>query len=214
VDALVWNREDPGARPAPLSREAIVAAAIGLADRDGLDGVSLRKVGAALGAGAMRLYTHVATKDELLELMVDEVYGEIDLADEPSARTIALRTRAVALRHLWFVALHSGRPSLGPNALRHLEAMLHAFDGDGGIDAAADAAGVVHAYVVGQLVAEVAAAAGPTEEQWQQSKAAYLQRMLATGEFPAVARMVAEGSHRDSAEEFERGLDLVLAGLR
>ncbi|GAB3891720.1 hypothetical protein GCM10029964_065350 [Kibdelosporangium lantanae] len=76
---LVWERPEPPSRPvlAPLSRELIVGAAIRLADADGLDAVSLRKVAAALDAGPMRLYGYIATKEELLDLMVDAVQAEI-----------------------------------------------------------------------------------------------------------------------------------------
>ena len=76
---LVWERPEPPDRPAlaPLSRERIVRAAIGLADADGLEAVSLRKVAAALDVGPMRLYGYIASKDELFELMVDAVYAEI-----------------------------------------------------------------------------------------------------------------------------------------
>src|SRR6185437_1083339 len=76
---VVWERPEPPDRPvpAPLSRERLVRAAIQLADADGLDAVSLRKVAAALDVGPMRLYGYIATKEELLDLMVDAVYAEI-----------------------------------------------------------------------------------------------------------------------------------------
>ena len=80
---LVWDRPEPPSRPSPtpLSRDLIVSAAIRLADEGGLDEVSLRKVAAALNAGPMRLYGYIETKDELLDLMVDDVYGEIALPE-------------------------------------------------------------------------------------------------------------------------------------
>src|SRR6478609_10860740 len=80
---LVWERTEPARRPAPgpLSRERIVVAAIAIADKDGLAEVSLRKVAAKLNAGPMRLYTYTSTKDGLLELMVDAIYGEIAVKD-------------------------------------------------------------------------------------------------------------------------------------
>src|SRR3712207_4865231 len=76
---LVWERPEPPDRPvlAPLSLERLVRAAIRLADADGLEAVSLRKVAAALDVGPMRLYGYIATKEELLDLMVDSVYAEI-----------------------------------------------------------------------------------------------------------------------------------------
>ncbi|QZZ28606.1 TetR/AcrR family transcriptional regulator [Streptomyces sp. ST1015] len=73
----VWDRPEPPSRPVPLDRDRIVTAAIALADEGGLDAVSLRKVAARLNAGPMRLYGYIATKEELYDLMVDEVHAEI-----------------------------------------------------------------------------------------------------------------------------------------
>src|SRR5271156_2258723 len=79
----VWERAEPTPRPAPapLTREGIVRAAIAIADAEGLASVSLRKVAAALDAGPMRLYGFMSTKDELLDLMVDAVWGEFASPD-------------------------------------------------------------------------------------------------------------------------------------
>src|SRR3954469_12726342 len=119
---LVWERPEParGPAPSPLSRDAIVRAAIGLADAEGLAAVSLRKVGAALDAGPMRLYGYLSTKEELLELMVDAVYGEM-ARDAPgdgdwreALRKLARRTARAAADHPWLTDLLGGRPHLGP----------------------------------------------------------------------------------------------------
>lgn len=84
--ALIWERPEPPSRPtpSPLSRDRIVRAAIELADTDGLEAVSLRKVATALDAGPMRLYRYLSTKEELLDLMVDAVYGEIPAPEPPT----------------------------------------------------------------------------------------------------------------------------------
>src|SRR5947208_16753906 len=117
---LVWERPEPPERPvpAPLSRERIVHTAIRLADADGLDAVSLRKVAAALDVGPMRLYGYIATKEELLDLMLDAVYGEIRPAGDgwrEVLRSVAERTRRAVHRHEWLADLIGGRPQLGPN---------------------------------------------------------------------------------------------------
>src|ERR671922_2206935 len=79
----VWDRPEPPPRPVPLDRERIVAAAIALADEGGLEAVSLRKVAARLDAGPMRLYGYISTKEELFDLMVDEVHAEILPEEQP-----------------------------------------------------------------------------------------------------------------------------------
>jgi AcrR family transcriptional regulator len=200
----------------------IVRAAISLADEGGLDEVSLRKVAAALNAGPMRLYGYIETKAELLDLMVDEVYGEITPPD-PSAdwrtglRHIAHEIRNAAKRHEWFVDLLGGRPNQGPNSLAHMESTLAAV-GFESIDEVMGAVGAVMAYVYGAVRNEITEirserSTGLTEEQWQRASGPYIERMLATGRFPTLARFVYEGSHPDPAQVFDTGLSYVLDGI-
>lgn len=202
-------------------------AAIELADEDGLAAVSLRKVAAALDAGPMRLYGYLSTKEELLDLMVDEVYGEIIArpltgADWRAAlRAIADSTRAAAHRHEWFIDLLGGRPHNGPNALVYLEATLSTLDGEPGferIDDVMQAVGTVIAYVIGAIRGEITErraerASGMTEQQWQNASAPYIERMLATGRFPTLTKVVREATHTDADVGFQRGLDYVLDGI-
>jgi AcrR family transcriptional regulator len=227
--ALVWERPEPAGRPvlAPLSRERIVAAAIELADTDGLAAVSLRKVAAALDAGPMRLYGYLSTKEELLDLMVDAVYGEIVPAapagpDWRSAlRTLALRTRQAARRHEWFVDLVGGRPNIGPNGLAYLETAMSTMDGAPGfdhIDTVMQAVGAVNAYVTGAIRNEITElrterTSGLDEQQWQAASYAYMERMLATGRYPTIAKIIKDATHPDAAIGFEAGLDYVLNGI-
>lgn len=197
-------------------------AAIGLADEGGLDEVSLRKVAAALNAGPMRLYGYIETKDELLDLMVDEVYGEITPPD-PAAdwrtglRHVAHGIRNAAKRHEWFVDLLSNRPHQGPNSLAHIESTLAVVRLDS-IDEVLGAVGAVMAYVYGAVRSEITElraerTTGMTEEQWQRASGPYMERMLATGRFPTLARVMYESSDRDPAEVFETGLSYVLDGI-
>lgn len=226
--ALIWERPEPPTRPAPspLSRDRIVRAAIDLADAGGLSEVSLRKVAAALDAGPMRLYGYVATKDELLDLMIDEVYAEIS-PPEPgddwraAVRSLARRTRQVALRHEWFADLLGGRPHVGPNALAHLEASMSVLDAAPGfadIDTVMRAAGTVYAYTLGAVRAEITErraerASGMTEQQWQTASGPYITRMLATGRFPTLAKVIEHTGDPDPDEAFDTGLDCVLDGI-
>ena len=226
---LVWERPEPPSRPvpSPLSRDRIVRAAIELADADGLEAVSLRKVAAALDAGPMRLYGYLSNKEELLDLMVDAVYGEIP-APEPAdgdwrgaLRFLAHGVRRTALRHEWFADLLGGRPQLGPNMLAHLEASLAALDGvPGGVDADAlmQAVHTVNAYVFGAVRSEIAEsraerATGLDERRWQATMGPYLERMLATGRYPTVAKVVHGAGQPDMDTVFDTGLDQVVDGV-
>ncbi|WP_129843087.1 TetR/AcrR family transcriptional regulator [Streptomyces sp. RFCAC02] len=216
----VWDRPEPPARPAPLDRERIVAAAVALADEGGLDAVSFRKVAARLGAGPMRLYGYIATKEELLDLMVDEVNAEMlpdgEKGDWRAAlRGHAHRTRRAALRHEWLADLLGGRPALGPNALAVREAALAPVAAVTDLDTAMRAVETVGAYAIGAIRREVAdlraeRATGLSERDWQRAHGPRLRRMLETGRFPALSRAVYDGTDVDAATSFATGLDWVL----
>lgn len=220
VIMTVWDRPEPPARPAPLDRERIVAAAVALADEGGLEAVSLRKVAARLNAGPMRLYGYISTKQELFDLMVDEVQAEI-LPEEPpgdwreALSTLAHRTRRAALRHEWLADLLGGRPSLGPNGLAVTEATLAALDGLADIDTVMRAVETVSAYFTGAIRREIAGvraerATGLSKREWQRAFGPHVTRMLATGRFPALSRAVHDGTDVDAETTFTTGLDWVL----
>jgi AcrR family transcriptional regulator len=228
-DALVWERPEAANRPVltPLSRDRIIRAAIAIADKDGLTSVSFRNVGAALGAGPMRLYGYVATKEELLELMVDAVYGEMASAGpiggdwREALCSIAHRTRRAAGKHKWFIDLLGGRPHLGPSALAHLEASLAALCDTPGfedIDAAMHAVRTINAYVIGAIRGEASELraeleSGMDEAAWQTASWPYIHRMIATGRFPMLAKMVRDATHPSPDVVFDKGLDCVLEGI-
>ena len=225
--ALVWERPEPTSRPAPkpLTRERIVHAAIAIADKEGLAAVSLRNVAAALDAGPMRLYGYVATKEELLELMVDFVYGEMAGAIRggwrKALRTVAHRTRDAAKEHPWFIDLQGFRPNMGPNALAHLEASLAALSDTSGfedIDAVLQAVGTVNAYVIGAIRSEASELrrereTGMDKKAWQAATFSYIDRMIATGRFPTIARVVRDAVHPPLDVLFDKGLECVLDGI-
>jgi len=226
---LVWERPEPVNRPAPgpLSRDRIVRAAIAIADKEGLASVSLRKVGASLDAGPMRLYGYLSTKEELLELMVDAVYGEMAAAGpidgdwRGALRALAHRTRRAAQEHKWFVDLLGGRPHIGPCALAHLEAWFAALGDTPGfenIDVAMQAVWTVNAYVIGairseasEMRAELESAMNETE--WHTATGPYILRMIATGRFPNLAKVVRDAAHPSADIAFDQGLDCVLDGI-
>ncbi len=199
-----------------------------LADAKGIEAVSLRNVGSALRAGPMRLYGYVETKEELLELMIDEVYGEV-MAEGPlhkrgwrkALKEIAHRFLDVSRVHDWFVDLSAGRQRIGPNALAFIEASLRTISQEAGfkkIDDALQALRVLNAYVVGSLQSEAGELraeklTGLNETEWRASHYSYLERMLATGKFPMVAKLVHDAPEVSSDVEFERGLEIVLDGI-
>ncbi|HZR50745.1 MAG TPA: TetR/AcrR family transcriptional regulator C-terminal domain-containing protein [Streptosporangiaceae bacterium] len=219
---LVWERPEPPDRPvlAPLSRERIVAVAIQLADADGLGAVSLRKVAAALDAGPMRLYGYIATKEELLDLMLDTVYAEIRPAGDDwrqVLRSLAEATRQAAQRHEWLADLIGGRPQPGPNTLATGDAVLAAMGGVD-LDIVVPAVAAVSAYVAGTVRREIAErraerASGMDLKQFQAAYGPYLERTFATGRFPALATVVRDGPHLSADQTFRTGLELLLDGI-
>jgi AcrR family transcriptional regulator len=161
----VWDRpaRRAHAQAPSLSRDQIVQAAIEAADEEGAEAISMRRVASRLGSGTMTLYWYVSNKQDLLDLMVDQVLGEIELPTLPlgdwraDLKMIANNTRAVLHRHRWMAPLVSFRKPLGPNWLRHREASLAALD-DVGFDAAtmASVVNTLNVYVLGFVRDELA----------------------------------------------------------
>ncbi|MGW7550540.1 TetR/AcrR family transcriptional regulator [Streptomyces rimosus] len=178
--ASVWTRPRRPQRE-QLTREQIVAAAIELLDQEGTEALSMRKLGSRLNAAATSLYRHVANRDELIQLVVDDVYGEIRppaTADRSQWRAavtrIAADLRAMALRHPW-IAPELGQVGLvhiGPNAMRMSSGLLAQFEAAGFSAGEKDqAAGTLTAYVIGIATSEAAylsliARSGKTEQEW------------------------------------------------
>ena len=157
----VWTRERKGAREQGLSRDQIVRAALELLDAEGLDALSMRKLGARLGAGATSLYWHVANKDELIELVMDEVYAAVVLPEaadwRETARVFAYGMRHAVFEHPWSASLIGVVPALGPNALTASDRLMGAFARAGfqGIDVDYAMTAVV-SYTLGATIPEVA----------------------------------------------------------
>lgn len=213
----VWAREKPRRRPT-LSRDVIVETALTIADAEGLEAVSIRRVAADLGVRPMSLYTYIDRKEDLLALMRDEVDGEVLIGtDLPSGwreaiTAIARRTREVVLRHPWMTDLAAHNATLGPNALRHVEESIAALrELDLGPRLTIEVITAVDKYVIGHISFEVAnhslGAASVAEQQ-------YFGALLATGKFPELSRLATEIlSGVPSDEEFERGLSWLLDGI-
>ncbi|GAB4582511.1 TetR/AcrR family transcriptional regulator [Nocardia sp. IFM 10818] len=179
----VWTREQPRRRreqPA-LSRDQIVAEALNLLDEEGPEALSMRKLGARLGAGATSLYTYVANKDELMELVADATFGEVPPpaagADWRSALTgLANDLRAMILRHPWLSIMlgEIGLLYLGPNVMRLNEALLTLLEENGFDDEEADnVVTLLFSFVLGMAISEAASRqtirrSGLSDSEWFQ----------------------------------------------
>jgi AcrR family transcriptional regulator len=222
----VWTREQREPDQPALSRAAIVREAIAMLDAEGIEQLSMRKLGARLNAGATSLYRHVATKDELMELAIDEVFGEIAVpAPGPDWRadvSVAAHSfRATALRHPWLssVLAQAGLAYLGPNLMSHSErlAALFATAGFAEPDKAIDP---LLAYVIGMSTTEAAWLTTVTRSG--ETEAAFVARLLpaaqqATAGYTHLSAGSGDEDVTDPAElretKFRYGLDVVLNGL-
>jgi len=197
----VWTRQRPRAG---LSQDRIVAAAVELLDADGLEALSMRTLAARMDTKATSLYRHVANKDELIELVVDEVYGEMEISPSgpwrASVADAARSLRAMVLRHPWVASVlgQVGLAELGPNLSGRSAALLALFTGGGFPDDEADLAmKTVLGYVVGMTVSE----------------AAYVQLLARSGQSEDDLSQHGVTSKALRDKTFEYGLEKVLVGL-
>ena len=223
----------PPRRDRGLSRAEIVATAIAVADAEGPDAISMRRIARELRAGPMSLYWHVGSKEELLDLMLESIEAEVEVP-EPSGdwradlRAFARRTRAGMLAHRWAMEFLGGRPPSGPNDARNLERLLGVLDGLG-LDARTtmDILGTVATYVMGAVIREAQEIRGErdrelaeqnlTEGEISAEHERYRNWFVASGQYPHIARFMDEDVDPDDPEtrdeRFEFGLDCVLDGI-
>jgi AcrR family transcriptional regulator len=209
-------------RRAQLTREQVVAAAIELADRDGIESISMRRLAQELGVEAMSLYTHVRNKDDLLDGMVDAVIGMIpvnadaDAADwRTSLRRMALGARGVMLRHPWAPRTVETRATPGPAGLAYANTVLGILrEGGFSIAQTHHALHILGSRVLGFTQSVFDDSAGPDPE----AAAASLSDEF-TAAFPYAAEMAHAVAHGgalgacDDDGEFEFALDFILDGL-
>ena len=212
------QRQD--APDAGLSTQRVVAEAVRLADREGVDGLSMRRLAGVLDAGAMSLYHYVANKEELLDAMVDTVFDEIELPSDGVDWQSAMRRRAVSVRsvlarHRWAIGLLESRTSPGPANLRYHEAVIACLRKAGfSVAMATHANWLLDSYVYGFALQEAGLPFDTADELAHMAEDVYLPQ-LPPDEFPylneSAAALAAAGQGPD--EEFTFGLELVLAGL-
>jgi AcrR family transcriptional regulator len=208
-------------RPRPrLNRERVLDAAISLADAGGIEQLTMRKLGEELGVEAMSLYRHVANKDELLDGMIDVVFGEIGLPSAGVPWKAAMRERAVAARgaltrHPWAVGLMESRSSPGPATLRHHDAVLGTLRAGGfSVELAAHAFSAMDSYIYGFALQESTLPFTTTGETAAVAQAIYAQ--FAGDQYPHLTELTVQHVLQpgyDYGAEFGFGLDLILDGL-
>ena len=202
-----------------MNREQVLRAAVALADEAGIESLSMRRLGQALGVEAMSLYNHVPGKEALLDGMVDAVFAEIDLPAggdwKKSLRQRAISMRAALVRHRWAVGLMESRTNPGATTLRQHDAVIGCLLAAGfSMELTAHAFAAVDSYVYGFALQEKGL---PFDTPEQTAEMA--QEMLAhfpADEFPHLAAFTREHVMRpgyDFGAEFEFGLDLILDGL-
>jgi AcrR family transcriptional regulator len=203
----------------PLSRERVLRAALALADKGGLEALSMRNLGQGLGVEAMSLYNHVANKDDILDGIVDLVFGEIALPADGVDWKTALRRRAISahqalLRHRWAPSLMQSRTRPGPATLRHHDSVLGSLRTAGfTLVMAAHAISVVDGYIYGFALQQINL---PLQSREQVAEVGGDILRQLTGEYPHLAEMITQHAMKpgyDYADEFDFGLDLILDGL-
>jgi AcrR family transcriptional regulator len=226
----VWARPPRQGRTT-LTRERIVTEALRLLDTEGIEALSMRKLAAALEAGTTSLYWHVANRDELIELVIDAVYGEIDVPEpgeapdwRTAARQVARDMRATVVRHRWLVSVLDQLvvAYTGPNLSRISEQMLALFESAGfELPEAERAMSTMSAYVLGIGLSEAAwhgwmERHGQTAQDWAVGNTEVAEQ-VAEG-FPRLREVMSGYEGKDPLQaadaDFEYGLDRVLDGLQ
>jgi AcrR family transcriptional regulator len=208
----------PGAEPRRrLSRERVLRAAIAHADAGGLEALTMRQLADDLGVAPMALYRHVANKDDLIDAMIDVVFGEIGLPSGGADWKTSMRQRAIALRdvlarHRWAIGLMESRRSPGSANLRHHDAVLGKLRAAGfDIAMAAHAYSLLDSYIYGFALTKMNLPFDTSEEVGEVA-----QRMLQpfpVNEYPNLVEILTEHVMKpgyDYGDEFEYGLDVIL----
>ncbi len=203
-----------------LSKHRVASEAIRLADREGVEQLSMRRLATALGSGAMSLYHYVGSKDELLDAMIDLVFGEIELPAVDTDWRTAMRQRSmsarqVLARHRWAIGLMDSRTTPGPAHLRDREAVTACLR-KGGFSPlmATHANWLLDSYVYGFALQEASLPFDTTDEITDTVGDVFLPQ-LPPEEFPFLNESAAAlaAANYVPAEEFNFGLDLILDAL-
>jgi AcrR family transcriptional regulator len=219
--ALAAEKAEAAHRRTPLTREAVLRAAVALGDESGVAALTMRKLAERLGVEAMSIYHHLPNKDAILDGMVDAVFGEIELPSYDGDWRSAMRGRAISarealVRHPWAIGLMDSRTNPGLETLRHHDAVIGCLRAGGfTIAGAAHAFSVLDSYIYGFAVQETSMPFEATGGDLDELAEAILEQMP-RDLFPHLTEMIVDHALKPGyayAEEFTIGLDLVLDGL-
>jgi AcrR family transcriptional regulator len=203
-----------GRRRQPLTRQAIIEAAIKIIDLEGVDALTVRRLGQELGTGSATLYWYVGSKDELGEIVFDHVMGQLELPEldpqrwQAQFKEFAHAAYQLLLQHNDLVRFSIGRIPVGPNMLRIMEWSLDLLNAAGVPPKVASYMGDIFGRYLDASVLELTAGGGGSPEQvgeWFMS--------LPRDQFPNLLAMSAELMSGDADERFEFGLDLMVRGI-
>ncbi len=205
---------------APLSRERVLRGAVAIADAGGITSLTIRSLAHELGAKPMSVYYHVANKDEILDGIVDLVFGEIELPSTDGDWRSEIRRRArsareVLRRHSWAIGLMESRTTPGPATLRHHDAVIATLRGAGfSVELTAHAYALLDSYVYGFALQEAALPFNGPDTAGDVTVS--IMQQFSTGEYPHLVEMATDYILQpgyDFGDEFEFGLNLILDGL-
>jgi len=200
----IWLRPERSqvGRPAQHTRAEITAVALDIADREGLDAVSMRRVAADIGTGAASLYRYVQNREDLLDLMTDAIGAEYEFAAPTGdwlADLVAVgeQSRTILRRHPWLPGLTITRPVIGPNGIRVLEHVLEILDGHpAGLDTKMEAFALLNGITATSVLYEQAG--GP---DLQARNVAYLTHAIASGDHPRLAAHISAAMSGEARSE-------------
>ncbi|UUU28589.1 TetR/AcrR family transcriptional regulator [Streptomyces sp. CA-210063] len=204
-----------------LTRQRVLHAAVELADAGGMETLSMRKLGEAVGVEAMSLYNHVANKEDLIDGMVDLVFSEVELPTPGDGWRQAMRQRAISMRlalsrHRWAIGLMESRATPGPATLRHHDAVLGCLrQGGFSLPLTAHAVSVLDSYIYGFALQEKTLPFDSPQETAELADS--IMSGFGDGEYPYLTEIASAHVMRPGyafGDEFEYGLDLILDGLQ
>jgi AcrR family transcriptional regulator len=207
-------------RRQPLSRARVLRAAFDLTDRDGVESLSMRKLAHALGVEAMSLYRHVRNKGDIVDGMIDLVFGEIGLPPRDVNWKTAMRQRAISARealarHPWAIGLMESRSTPGPATLQHHDAVIGCLrEASFSIALAAHAYSVLDSYIYGFALQQASLPFSTSDEAVDVADS--IRRQFPADAYPHLTELTLEHVLQpgyDYADEFEFGLDLILDAL-
>jgi AcrR family transcriptional regulator len=220
VETVATRTEPNAERRRPLSRQRVLRAAFDRTDKDGIESLSMRKLAQELGVEAMSLYRHVRNKGEIVDGIVDLVFGEIGLPSpgvdwKTAMRQRAISAREVLARHPWAIGLMESRSTPGPATLQHHDAVIGCLRQAGfSIAMAAHAYSVLDSYLYGFALQQASLPFNTSAEAVEVADSIW--RQFATDAYPYLTELTVQHVLQpgyDYADEFEFGLDLILDGL-